>query len=327
MSSEADRWAHSPPLPIEVSPLFQWPPNPGNILRWFWGSWFWISEKLIILGIAWVSWVYLTPSLETAQTFAPGWIAAIWARNAALMLIIAGGLHVWFYRAKGQGDRLRHDTRDITKGGAYTFKRQVLDNMFWTLASGVTVWTAYEVLLLHAFARGWLEALSFTLNPVWFIALFFLIPLWEGFWFYWIHRWLHWRPLYKLAHHVHHRNTNIGPWSGLSMHPVEHILYLGGVMIHWLIASHPVHVIFHLQYYCLSAVTTHSGFEGIVIKDKKRMAMGTFHHQMHHRYFECNYGSLEMPWDKLFGSFHDGTEEGRAQMAARRKRLAGRLGG
>lgn len=199
--------------------------------------------------------------------------------------------------------------------------------MFWTLGSGVTVWTAYEVLLLHAFGRGWLEPLGFAANPVWFVALFFLIPIWESFYFYWIHRWLHWRPLYRLAHHVHHRNTNVGPWSGMSMHPLEHVMYLGSVLVHWALASHPVHVLFHLQYYCLSAVTTHSGFEGLVVKDQKRMAMGTFHHQMHHRYFECNYGSLEMPWDLAFGSFHDGTAEGRAKMAARRKRLAGKLGG
>ena len=75
------------------------------------------------------------------------------------------------------------------------------------------------------------------------------------------------------------------------------------------------------------AVTTHSGYAALLVRDKKRLAMGTFHHQMHHRYFECNYGSLEIPWDKLFGSFHDGTDAGRAQMNARRKRLAGKLGG
>ena len=40
------------------------------------------------------------------------------------------------------------------------------------------------------------------------------------------------------------------------------------------------------------------------MKDENRLKLGTFHHQMHHRYFECNYGSLEIPWDEIFGSFH-----------------------
>ena len=37
--------------------------------------------------------------------------------------------------------------------------------------------------------------------------------------------------------------------------------------------------------------------------------MGDFFHQLHHRYFECNYGELTSPLDKWFGSFHDGTQK------------------
>ena len=69
----------------------------------------------------------------------------------------------------------------------------------------------------------------------------------------------------------------------------------------------------------MTAATTHTGFEGMVIKDQNRIKLGTFHHQMHHRYFECNYGSLELPWDKWFGSFHDGTVESDAKIRERRK--------
>jgi lathosterol oxidase len=129
--------------------------------------------------------------------------------------------------------------------------------------------------------------------------------------------------LYRTAHALHHRNTNIGPWSGLSMHPIEHAMYFGTVSIHWIIASHPVHMIFHLQMYALSAVTTHTGFEGIFVKDKKRLHLGMFHHQMHHRYFECNYGNLDVPWDKLFGSFHDGTDEAHLRMKERQRNFQG----
>ncbi|MEP3945998.1 hypothetical protein [Ascidiaceihabitans sp.] len=40
---------------------------------------------------------------------------------------------------------------------------------------------------------------------------------------------------------------------------------------------------------------------------------------MHRRYFECNYGSLEISWDKLFGSFHDGTEVASERIKERQK--------
>ena len=44
-------------------------------------------------------------------------------------------------------------------------------------------------------------------------------------------------------------------------------------------------------------------------------------HQLHHRFCDCNYGSYETPWDKVFGSFHDGTEHGDRLIKARRKRM------
>ena len=74
--------------------------------------------------------------------------------------------------------------------------------------------------------------------------------------------------LYKPMHSLHHRNINVGPWSELSMHPVEHAIFLGSVLIHWIVATHPVHILFHLQYYALTAATTRTGFEGLVVKDE-----------------------------------------------------------
>ena len=319
--SSTSHWNYSPEVPIAVSPVFSKPLNPTAIFKWFWDSWFLVSERLILVGIALISWFYLQPPLEQSQTFAVDWIAQMWLRNVILMVLVAGGLHLWFYIFKGQGDTLRFDTRDKRPSSRFTFGTQLRDNIFWTLVSGVSVWTAYEALMMWAFANGYLSILSFSDHPIWFIALFFLIPIWESFYFYWIHRALHWRPLYRFAHHVHHRNSNVGPWSGLSMHPIEHVMFLGSVLVHFLIVSHPIHILYHLQYYCLTAATTHSGFEGLFIGGKKRLSLGTFHHQMHHRYFECNYGSLEIPFDKVFKSFHDGTEQSMTQIRERRKQV------
>ena len=103
--------------------------------------------------------------------------------------------------------------------------------MFWTLVSGVPIWTAYEVLLLWAYASGHISPINFSTHPISFILLFFLVPFVHEVGFYFAHRSLHWPPLYKLAHKLHHRNTNPGPWSGLSMHPLEHIIYLSLIHI------------------------------------------------------------------------------------------------
>ena len=317
-------WNHTPPVPIPVSPFFTWPPDPVAMVRWVWGSWFLISEKLIILGLAILSYLWFTPTLEQAQTLSPGWIAMIYLRNFALIFGVAGGLHLWLYTFSRQGQALKFDPRPLmVKGRQFTLGGQVRDNMVWTLGSGVFFWSLYEVLMLWALANGYVPMLTWAANPVWFVALFLLVPIWESFYFYWIHRLIHIPFLYRHVHALHHRNINVGPWSGLSMHPVEHAIYLGSVFIHFVVGAHPLHIIFHLQFYSLSAVTTHSGYQGLLIRDRNRLSLGTFHHQMHHRYFECNYGSLEIPWDKWFGSFHDGTVAANERMKARRKRLTG----
>ena len=313
-------WNHVPDVPIAVSPFFSWPPDPGRMLTWVATRWLALAENLLVLGLALITWTFFSPSLETAATLAPGWIAAIWLRNMALMVLVAGGLHWFFYIRKSQGMALKFDKRDLmVKGRQFDFGGQVRDNMFWTLTSGVACWTAYEVLLLWALANGWAPLVSFAGNPIWFILLFLLTPVWISFHFYWIHRALHWGPLYRLAHALHHRNINVGPWSGLSMHPVEHVMFFSSILIHFIVPTHPLHVLFHMKHQALTAVTSHTGFENLLVQDQKRLSLGTFHHQMHHRYFEVNYGNLEMPWDKWFGSFHDGTADAHDRLKDRRQ--------
>ncbi len=314
------QWHYCPDLPIRVSPLFSHPFKPRAVLKWFVRGWFPVSENLIILVLSILSWFFFHPALVRCQVFQFDWIAQIFFRNLALMFLVAGGLHLYFYVFKQQGDERRYDARPLAeKSRVFTFNNQVLDNMFWTCASGVTVWTAYEVLMMWALANGYAPMLKMPGDFLWLLLLIFLIPIWETLYFYLIHRLIHWPPLYRHVHYLHHRNTNIGPWSGLSMHPVEHIIYLGSVLIHWVVPANPLLIIYHLQHYTLSAATTHTGYEGLVSGGKMRLALGTFHHQMHHRFFECNYGGLEIPCDQWAGSFHDGTPESHQQFLQKRK--------
>ena len=318
------QWHYIPATPIQTSPLFAWPPQPVKAVKWLASGWFTLSENILLIGSACICYFFFQPAMEEMRNFELGWIFQIFIRNIILMFIVAGGLHWYFHSGKKQKDELKFDARDVPlKGRTYTFGNQLYDNMFWTLASGVTLWTVYEAVMFWGMANGYVPILPWAENPIWFVALLILTPIWISFHFYWIHRWLHWPPLYKIAHSLHHRNTNVGPWSGLSMHPIETVLFFSSVLIHWVIASHPIHILFHMQHQALTAATSHTGFEGLLVKDENRLALGRFHHQMHHRYFECNYGNLEMPWDKLFKTFHDGTETAHEKMKERRKRIMG----
>ena len=305
-------WNYHPNLPIRTSAVFAWPFDPLAAFRWLSGYWLRPSSTTLELAIAIFIYLWFLPDMSATKVLSADWIAQLFLRNAVLMTLVAGGLHLYFVTGRRQGDMLKFDPRDYgSRRKSFTFGNQVRDNMFWTLASGVTVWTAYEALWFWTAANGWVPLVTFAENPVWFLAWFVIIPIWSSFHFYVIHRLLHWPPLYRKVHSLHHRNVVIGPWSGISMHPVEHLLYFNSVAIHFVVASHPMHVLFHLLVQSLNPAFSHSGYDGIVAGGRKRFEAGDFFHQLHHRYFNCNYGTAEMPWDRWFGSFHDGTDKWR----------------
>ena len=321
-TSENKAWNYHPDLPLKDPSIFVWPPNPAFLMRWFARNWLTLSERVLMVIIAVGLWLVAYPKLETAQSFAFGWIAQIWLVNMVLMIVSAGGLHLFFITYRKQGKRLKFVPRDQGRNNRlWNFSDQVKDNMFWSLGSGVLQLTGFQVITMWAMANGYTPVITLNSNPVWFIMALILIPIWSAFHFYWVHRLLHVPFLYKRVHSLHHRNVNIGPWSGFAMHPVEHFLYLSTLCIHWIVASHPIHLFFHIIYQGPGAAMTHTGYEDLLIKDKRRLALGTFYHQLHHRYYECNYGNQEMPWDRWFGTFHDGSEEATRTTRDRKKKM------
>ena len=315
-------WHYQPEVPIPLSPIFSWPPRPVAAFRWLASSWLAVSAIVLFVLLAVLVWNVFQPDAAEMRTVSPGWVAQIYMRNLILMCLVAGGLHLLFYTLRQQGDTLRYDTRDFkTDSRAFTFGNQVHDNMLWTLASGVTVWTAYEAGYFWAAANGIVPRVTVGEAAVWFVIWLILIPIWSSLHFYWVHLLLHWPPLYRRVHALHHRNVTVGPWSGISMHPVEHVVYFSSLLIHLVVPSHPVHVMFHCYLQGLGPAFSHSGFDAVLAGNRRVMDAGTFFHQLHHRYFECNYGAVDVPWDKWFGTFHDGTAEARTRI---HRRLAAR---
>ena len=313
-------WNFHPKLPITLSPVFDSPPRPKAALRWIVGTWLTFSPPVNHLVFAIVAYVFFWPSASDIQTSGVSWMVQIFLVNLGATVVLGTALHLYLYRFNGQQQRLKFDKRPMEKSARFTFGDQVLDNLYWTLVWGVPVWSAWMMLYFGLAANGQLPVLETAGDePVLFILIFFLIRFWQSAHFYGIHRLIHIPVLYKAIHHVHHRNINVGPWSGLSMHPIEHVLYFSSILIHFVVPSHPIHVIFHLFSLSLGALLSHSGFERVLLRDKETLKAGSFHHQLHHRYFECNYGSEEVPLDRWFHSFHDGTSAARQRIRAHKK--------
>lgn len=320
-ASTRPRWQYTPELPLRSAPFLHWPLKVAATARHMGRSWELLTPRVLMLILAILVWRWLSPSTETTANLSLGWIATIWLRNLGLLLCFAGGAHLWLYRFRRQGDELRYDARPLAKKRIFLLRDQVLDNMALSLGPAVIVWTAAEVLVLHGYGRGWFPSTSFDSNPVWFVAFIVLIPLWSAWYFSLGHRFLHLGPVYRKIHSWHHKNVNIGPWSGLAMHPVEQVILFSDVVLLLLIPSHPIHLYFMMLHHGIGAPLSHTGYDAIILPGGLRFRVGDFHHQLHHRFLECNYGGLESPIDDLLDTFHDGTADGDARMAARRAKL------
>ena len=310
---------------IPVYPQYLIPPAPLKFLKWIFGWNGYIFPWQFLWALMAIgSWFWLTPSFEQMRQLSLGWLAFIFARNAAIVFIYAGLFHLHFYIQRGQENQFKYNAKFLeTNNPKFLFKDQTKDNLVWVFLSGIPIWTAYEGLTLWAYANGWLPMVSWKIYPIYCLALFCLIPAIRDVHFYLIHRLIHWRPLYRIAHEVHHRNINPGPWSGLSMHPIEHLFYFSGILIHWIIPSHPVIAMWHIFQAGISPHAGHGGFDKLVLKNGFSVNTGTYNHYLHHKYFECNYsGDTANCLDKLFGTFHDGSDEATEALKQRLRRRA-----
>ena len=184
---------------------------------------------------------------------------------------------------------------------------KVIHNAFWT-SSGIVIWTAFENVFCYLWATGRLSYISnadsFTsLFGIYrFVAALMLVPLWRSMHFYFAHRFLHYKPLYQQVHSLHHRNTDIEPFSGLCMHPVEHLYYFACVMPSLFFLCSPYAFLWNGVHLLLSPAASHSGYEDHFQSD--------IFHYLHHRFFECNYAGSDAAFmDIAFGTFRGSLED------------------
>ena len=133
-------------------------------------------------------------------------------------------------------------------------------------------------------------------------------------WFYWSHRALHWRPLFLLAHRVHHRSHNPTPWAAFAFHPVEALIEaLIYPLVILFVPIHPGAALVWLIYMTVMNVGGHLGFElfpaGFLRHRWLRWHNTSVHHNMHHSHIHCNYGLYFNVWDRLMGTNHEKYEQ------------------
>ena len=308
IDSDAALNGWTPDLPLRVPPPLEWPPRPLRVLRYLFGfpSVFLPWTALYAL-LAYGLWRLLVITGSDLTELSPRWIAMLLGCNLAIATVFYGAWHSRLYGRRAQGIKFKYNPNWPKERGAhFLFRRPLASNIFWSLCSGVPIWTAYLAVTLWAQARGIAPTVSWSNNPVYCTLLMLPLPFFHAVHFYFGHRMLHWPPLYNSVHYLHHANVNPEPWSGLAMHPVEHLVYFSGVLLLWIVPATPVHAIFFTAFVALAPVEGHCGF-GKMILGNACLTTDGFIHYLHHKHFRVNFGdTLLIPIDRFFGTFHDG---------------------
>ena len=144
-------------------------------------------------------------------------------------------------------------------------------------------------------------------NWTWWVCSVILMIFLHDTYFYWIHRAMHHPRLFKVFHLVHHKSTNPSPWAAYAFHPLEAILEAGIIFpIVFLIPCHPTAILTFLLFMMVYNVYGHLGYE-LYPKNFHQTMVGRWvntsvNHNMHHKYFEGNYGLYFLFWDRWLGT-------------------------
>ena len=88
-------------------------------------------------------------------------------------------------------------------------------------------------------------------------------------------RFIHIKAMYKYIHSLHHRNTDIEPFAGLSMHPIEHLFYFTSTLPSLFVFASPFAFLWNAYHLILAPAAGHSGWEDHFQADQ--------FHYLHHR--------------------------------------------
>lgn len=138
----------------------------------------------------------------------------------------------------------------------------------------------------------------------WFVGSIFIGLVIHDTYFYWMHRLLHYRKIFKHVHLIHHKSTNPSPFAAYSFHFFEAVaegLILPLVL--FVIPLHPLSISIFVVSSLIINVYGHLGYEVAPKWLRKSMIFKilntSVHHNLHHNKFKGNYGLYFRFWDQI----------------------------
>ena len=265
------------------------------------------------------------PAYGPAREFKTEWILPLVFRNVLATWAICGFWDWFLYFSP-----LKEKLHKLKLNPKYPSFHQMKHDAFWTTMATLCA-SGIEIALCHLWATGRLSMSHDLWSPttlLWAIT----ITHWRVPHFWVIHRSMHpWRVegipdvgkfLYRHVHSLHHKSYNPTAFSGTNMHPVESTLYYSAAFIPVFFGAHPAIALGCLVDCAVGAWLGHDGFQfPYVLIDSSfciticvhnthtHSGSGDYFHQLHHAYFDCNYGAMHFPMDKWLGTYAGSKED------------------
>ena len=173
-------------------------------------------------------------------------------------------------------------------------------------------WTSLATIALYVAGGLWAQTQGLTLFAPWELSWmsaiggFALLLLSYDAWFYWFHRLMHTRSLYRF-HAQHHKSLAPRPWSNNNDTLVgtffEQSYFL---FVALLLPIPPAVLVVHKIWDQVTGMIGHAGYEFFASPTARAPWPGvctTFHDQ-HHAHFRVNFANTFSFWDRLMGTIH-----------------------
>jgi hypothetical protein len=174
-----------PAVPVKLAQIFVWPFKPLAFLKYLTGlPGYFLPWGVFYMSFPILTWWFFTPPMDDFKTVSLGTATYVYGRNLVMVMLVCGAFHLHHYGLRRQGTDYKYTDKWLAQDNPrFLFKSQFLDNLFWTVASAVPVWTAFELITMWLYANNHLPRVEWREHPIYCAILFALIPMFRDFHF------------------------------------------------------------------------------------------------------------------------------------------------
>jgi sterol desaturase/sphingolipid hydroxylase (fatty acid hydroxylase superfamily) len=242
-------------------------------------------------------------SFQAIQPFLQSWLQSTQVDVLRYAIFAIGvWFTLWVLLARPLAGRKIRDTQPPA--------RQLVVEFLISIRS-IMIFSTVGLLTFALFRAGWMPGpyIARGLGPVWFWTSLVLMIIGHDAWFYWTHRLIHDRRLFRAFHRRHHRSHSPSPFTAYSFDLGEAAINALFVPLWMLIVptQWPVAGLFMLHQIVRNTIG-HSGYELFPARKDGRPLLpwltSVTHHDLHHAQAGYNYGLYFTWWDRLMGTQH-----------------------